>query len=178
MSPIIQRTENIAGGANIFFAPVASVDSYRLELSRDGGRTWEPKGESTQSPILISDLQNQTKVHIRLVAINAEHQGQPSDEYPLYVTDRAPTSPDGLSLTLSANRVDASWGQLLGVKEYRLYRRAHGQTNDGWKLIYAGLDHSHVDSRCDWRSPGRRSSRRRLAKLSHRPRFTNMLSPL
>jgi hypothetical protein len=146
MSPVIVRTENITGGAEVFFAPVAGAESYRLEVSRDGGRTWESKIDSSRSPILIDGLRNQTKVHVRLIAINAEHQSEASDEYPVYVTDQPPASPEGLGLTLGTNRADASWGQLLGVKEYRLYRRVRGQSVDGWKVVYAGLDHSHVDS--------------------------------
>jgi hypothetical protein len=61
------------------------------------------------------------------------------------VTDQPPAPPDGLYLHLSTNRVDASWGQNLGVGEYRLYRRKLGETDSSWKLLYGGLAQSFTD---------------------------------
>jgi len=61
----------------------------------------------------------------------------------VYVTDQPPEHPDGLMLKLGHDRVELSWGQVLGVTEYRLYRRRCG--GQAFERIYSGLDTTFVD---------------------------------
>lgn len=140
--PIVQRTENAAGGAVVFFTPVAGADRYRVELSRDGGSTWARAGETEASPYRLEGLPNGRKVHVRIVAMNAERESEPSREYPVYLTDEVPVPPDGLRLVLGDDHVKMTWGQVLGVTAYRLYRqRDYGP----WELIYDGPERSFID---------------------------------
>jgi len=141
----IVRTADFPGVATVYFNPSAGADSYQLQLSADGCKTWQPSVKSSGSPIRIEGLQANTKVHIRLIAANAEQVADPGDAYPLYVTSDPPAPPDGLYLHLSTNRVDASWGEVLGTGEYHLYRRTRGQSDAQWKLIYAGTGQSYSD---------------------------------
>ncbi len=141
----ISHTINFAGGASIYFDAVPGADSYQLQSSTDGGQTWQPAATSPASPIKLEGLKPDSKIHVRLIAANAEQTADPGDAYPIYVNDQPPAPPDGLYLHLSANRVDASWGQNLGVGEYRLFRRKLGESDSSWKLLYAGLAQSFTD---------------------------------
>jgi len=94
-------------------------------------------------------LKTDTKIHVRLIAANAQQQSDPGDAYPIYITDKPPAPPDGLYLHLSANRADASWGQVLGISAYRLYRRRFGETDAAWTLVHEGLDQSFSDRNAD-----------------------------
>lgn len=139
LAPAILRTENFSGGAKVLFTPVDGADHYRLEASVDGGKSWQPTGTTgSSSPLEIKELTNGTKIHIRIIAANAGKHSLPSNEYPVYVTDKASESPDGLNLILSKDRVDLSWGEILGAKEYRLYRRPFGK--ETWTRVYAGAE--------------------------------------
>lgn len=142
----VTRTENFADGASVCFDPVAGADSYQLQSSSDGGTTWADAGKSPASPIKLSGLTSESKIHVRLIASNAEQSSEPGDAFPIYVTAQPPAPPDGLYLHLSSNRVEASWGQVLGVSEYRLYRRQRSEADSAWKLIYKGLDRSYSDA--------------------------------
>jgi hypothetical protein len=122
-----------------------------LETSFDGGQTWKSAAEATASPTKLDHLPNGTKLHVRVIASNAERESPAGSEYPVYVTDKPPEAPDGLWLQLSKEHVNASWGELLGVHEYRLYRRLRGQTQ--WKQIYSGLEHEFGDDHADGVEP-------------------------
>ncbi len=83
IAPRILRTESRAGGARIFIAPVASAAQYRLELSENGGRTWSSVRVRPEPSIDIDGLPDGRKVHVRAVALNAEHESKPGPEFPL-----------------------------------------------------------------------------------------------
>ena len=55
----------------------------------------------------------------------------------MYGSVTVPPPPDGLALELAPGLVHATWGEILGASEYRLYRRTAGQ--DNWALVYKGL---------------------------------------
>jgi hypothetical protein len=146
LAPPIVRTENFSGGARVVFTAVAGADHYRLETSADGGKTWQPAtegGMGPSSPLEIKGLTNGTKIHVRVIAGNAQKESAPGKEYPVYVTDKAPEAPEGLDLVLSKDRIDLTWGEILGAKEYRLYRRPLGKKN--WTQVFAGPERTYAD---------------------------------
>jgi hypothetical protein len=143
MSPSIVRTVNGNGSARVVFNDVAAADHYRLEVSTDQAATWKPAGEGKSSPLVVHGLSNGTKVHVRVVAVSADGREAPGPEYPIYVTNAPPPVPDGLALELAPGTVHASWGEVLGASEYRLYRRRRGESP--WTLVCHGSDRSCVD---------------------------------
>ncbi|MDR3752886.1 MAG: hypothetical protein P4K93_08470 [Terracidiphilus sp.] len=145
IAPSVLRTENHAGGARVILAEVASVSQYRLELSKDSGATWTALPAQAQPAIELNGLLNGQKVHVRGVAINAQHESKPGPGYPLYVTDQPPAPPDGLHVDLSYGTATVSWGEILGVTEYRLFARLDGDSE--FQLLYHGLEQSYRDKR-------------------------------
>jgi hypothetical protein len=145
MAPHIVRTENFSGGAHVLVGPVASADRYRLEVSRDAGSTWSPVTAQAQPLFKLSGLPNGQKVHVRAIALNAMHESSPGPEYPIYITSQVPHSPDGLRVALAAGSATLSWGEVLGVSEYRLYARPAGSRE--FHLLYHGQERMYVDKR-------------------------------
>ena len=143
MAPRILRTENSSGGAKVFLSPEASAATYRLSISHDNGRTWRDAGASAKPEITLTGLENQTKVHVRAVALNADHQGDPGPEYPIYITSTPSLPPEGLHLRLNQGSTEVTWGEVLGVTGYRLYSRTE---NGEWRVIYHGLQRTFTDT--------------------------------
>jgi len=147
VAPRILRTENHSGGARGFIAPVAAATQYRLELSKDAGATWETVAVEAQPETKLNGLPNGQKVHVRAVALNSIHESLPGPEYPVYVSNEAPAPPSGLSVALARGAATLSWGEVLGVKEYRLYARLKEAKQ--FHLIYQGLDRTYIDKRAE-----------------------------
>jgi hypothetical protein len=167
IAPQILRTENRSGGARVILSAVASATHYRLEISHDNGATWTthatpaPSGPSALDPVpsaldpaptatvtlQATNLTNGEKVHLRAIALNAEHESLPGHDYPLYVTADPPPPPDGLRATLTDGVAALTWGELLGAHAYRLYARTRGLNT--FALLYEGLDrtYTHHDPR-------------------------------
>ncbi len=139
MPPTVLRTENSSGQARVVLAPVAAAKSYKYEISADNGKSWRMAGTSKLPEINLTGLTNDVKVHVRATAQN----GMPGPEYPIYVTSAPPLPPEGLHLQISGKGVHVTWGELLGVKQYRLYSRT--ATGD-WKLAYAGMARAFHDN--------------------------------
>ena len=99
----------------------------------------------TEPAIEISGLPEGRKVHVRAVALNAQHESAPGPDYPLYITSQPPLPPDGLHVDLAQGAATVSWGEVLGVAEYRLYARVNGAKE--FTLLYRGLDRLYVDRR-------------------------------
>jgi hypothetical protein len=131
MPPRIQRTENIAGGARVIVEPVAGATSYTYEISRDDGATW------SAASAVLSGLADGWKVHVRATAHRGVQQSVPGPEYPVYITSKPPLPPDGLSIALRGAGAVLTWGEVLGIREYRLYA-------DG-RQIYAGPARTFTD---------------------------------
>ncbi|MDR3793507.1 MAG: hypothetical protein P4L03_09005 [Terracidiphilus sp.] len=144
-APRILRTVNRAGGARVIAAAVASATQYRFELSKDAGATWSLLGVQYGTEFDVKGLSNEEKVHVRAVALNAEHESAPGPEYPIYVTNNVPLPPDGLKVELQDGAAYIGWGELLGVSEYRLYARTASSSR--FELLYRGLDRSYLDKR-------------------------------
>ena len=143
-APTMQRTANRSGGATVFFTSVDGASRYRIEVSRDGGASWKAVGTTEAPPYELTGRENGTKVHVRAVAVNPEHESSPADEYPLYVTGDVPSSPDGLKVRLGEGEATLSWGKVLGTSEYRLYRREKGAA--AFKEVYRGTKRSYLDT--------------------------------
>jgi len=135
-APAIERTEYKTGGAIVHGIPVSSASSYSLQISSDNAQTWKEAGKATDPVFQLAGLVNGSKYHVRLLAHNADHLSEPGPEYPLYITQDRPSAPDGLHVELSARFADLRWGEVLGVTEYRLYRRKKGEAR--FRLAYTG----------------------------------------
>ena len=144
MPPVMVRTENHRGGAKVFFTTAPGAEKYRLELSRDNGASWQRVGETASDEYDLAGLTNGTKIHVRAVALNASRESHPADEYPVYITDQPPLPPDGLKLEVGQHKVQATWGEVLGVTEYRLYRRVKG--DGSFQEIFRGLRNAYRDA--------------------------------
>ena len=143
IAPQILRTENSNSGAKVILRPVASASTYRFSISKDDGRTWGDAGESAQPAISLTGLANETKIHVRAVARNAERESAAGSEYPIYVTSAPSLSPEGLHLSLHRGATEVAWGEVLGVTGYRLYARTG---NGEWRVVYQGLERVFTDA--------------------------------
>lgn len=145
VAPRVERTENRSGGARVFITARAGATRYRLELSKDGGETWASAAVDEKAAIDIAGLNDGNKVHVRAVAVNDLHESAPGPEYPVYVTKDPPLPPDGLHLELAEGHAMITWGEVLGVTEYRLYARSTAEKD--FQLLYRGLDRAYIDKR-------------------------------
>lgn len=119
------------------------LKSVRLEVSVDGGKHWETVTTTLHSPYKLSKDGYKDKIHIRAVAMNGKRAASSAKEYPVYVTGEAPHYPEGIWMKLDDNQVEISWGKVLGVQKYRLYRRVKGEQE--FRLIYEGKANCFVD---------------------------------
>ncbi len=150
--PSVLRTENSSGAATVFFTRANGATGYRVEVSRDGGKSWAPAGTTTQLSHRLTELTNGQKIHVRIIAFNDQHDSPPTDEYPIYVTDQMPPTPDGLKLQIATGEskqqpIKITWGEVLGVRAYKLYRRRKGE--EKFTLVYQGLDREFTDRLAD-----------------------------
>jgi len=142
IAPRIMRTENHAGGARVIAEQVGSAAQYRFEISKDMAATWVALGTQAAPEFILNGLADGTKVHVRAVALNALHESEPGAEYPLYVTKDAPPQPEGLHVALTEGMATLTWGEVLGVSEYRLYARVG---KGRFSVVYRGLDRTYQD---------------------------------
>jgi hypothetical protein len=142
----------IAPAAHVF---VASATQYQIELSRDSGATWSAAATNHRPDISISGLAREEKIHVRAIALNTEQESTPGPEYPIYATGNPPLPPDGLHVALRDCAAQLTWGEVLGVTEYRIYARIPSEHDS--RLIYRGLDrsftHKHEQIRSSLEKP-------------------------
>jgi hypothetical protein len=143
IAPSIDHTENTADGARIFLKTGAGAKSYQVEVSRDSGGTWAPAGSTSTNTYDLKGFTNRVKVQVRAVAVNETRRSKAGPEYPIYLTNQPPSPPDGLALTIQPAPMHVTWGELLGVKEYRLYRRASGTQT--YTLVYHGAAREYTE---------------------------------
>jgi hypothetical protein len=137
--PQILGTVNRSGGCKVAWTSVAGATAYRLELSRDNGTSWQTITDDVSSTsAVISAVDNGTKIHLRVTARGVGGWGSASGLYPVYVTDKAPRCPQGLTLHLSDTATIISWGKVLGAAQYHLYRREKGSNDTAFELVYSG----------------------------------------
>jgi hypothetical protein len=141
--PTVDHTETGATRAVVHFGAVAGADGYRVEVSHDAGRSWESVGATDAPPYTLTGLDAGSKVHVRVVATNADRESQPAEEYPLYPDEEPPAPPDGLRVRVD-DGVRLSWGTVLGVSGYTLYRRER-DGDGGWTPVYEGPETEYDD---------------------------------
>jgi hypothetical protein len=148
--PAIDRAETTASGARVHFETVPRATTYRAELSRDGGETWQTVDETDAPPADVSGVEPPAKVHVRVVATNERRESRPGAEHPVYVTGEPPDPPEGVTVTFTDDGPRIEWGRVLGVGRYTLYRRERGE--EAWTQVHAGRDRSYVDGTAPSRS--------------------------
>jgi len=118
-----------------------SHKEVRLELSYDNGKTWISRLKTTRNTFLLPK-EAVAKVHVRAVSVNGNKAAEEAPEYPVYFTGEPPHYPEGLCLKIDSDKVHLSWGKVLGVEKYRLYRKV----NEKALLIYEGIRNCFTDS--------------------------------
>ena len=108
LAPSVLRTVNGREQAAVYFNSVAGATAYRAELSADNGSTWNVAATSSKSPVTVTGLRPGAKVHVRLVALNADGRAVAGGEYPIYPGNDPPPPPDGLELETSVPRGEKS----------------------------------------------------------------------
>ena len=120
----------------------SQAESIRIDVSYDGGKTWKEKAKTNQM-IFYLPKEKVERLHIRAVSMNGNKEANFAQEYPVYFTDIAPHYPDGIWLKLSKDLVQLTWGEVLGIQKYKLYRRK--QTEKNFELIYEGKARCFTD---------------------------------
>ncbi|HZX03256.1 hypothetical protein [Kribbella sp.] len=127
-------------GTTVHFTPVPAAETYELELSHDGGLTWTTSAYEADGACF--DLNRlERDVHVRVVAVNSDQRSDPGRDYPVRVVDGPPLPPDGLRVNADRR---LTWGQVLGVSAYRLYRRVDREGE--YEEIYRGPAVEFVDT--------------------------------
>ncbi|MGI6313969.1 MAG: hypothetical protein ACOXZI_06610 [Candidatus Cryptobacteroides sp.] len=135
MSSEIVATEDIKGATKITISRPLNVDTVIIELSSDGGKNWDEIARTKDKEFTVS-LKKKGKYHVRAISLNGETRAVFAQEYPLYLNSSVPNTPDGLRLKLSDSKVSISWGKVLGVNSYRLFRKKNSEKN--WTKVYEG----------------------------------------
>ena len=122
-------------GFELRWKRVEGVQNYQIDISADGEYTFERAGEVTseKNAFVCSGLKK-GKYHVRVRGVNGKKCGEFSHPYPVYVTGERPHCPEGLRVVKQGDGFVASWGEVLGCGEYRLYRK-DGDTS---VLVYEG----------------------------------------
>ena len=141
--PQVVSSENDKGKVHLLFAASAGAQQYQVELSQDNGESWKTIGKTTKPAFTVAQVAGLSKAHVRVVAMNKEHESAASPAYPVYFSKEKPATPDGLKASLTGEGAMLSWGQVLGVPTYKLYRRKQGE--QAYQLIYSGRNSSFTD---------------------------------
>lgn len=136
LRPQIDYTQNEKGTVIVSIDAVPGASSYRYEYSLNGTTGWEVIKTQKSREIQVYPLVNEGKGYIRVIASNKDHRSEPSVVYPIYYTIEKPHFPDGLKLILRNDKIDLSWGSVLGCNEYSLYKRQKGEKE--FELVYHG----------------------------------------
>lgn len=137
-------TEYSPNGTLVYLDIPTSARKVKIEISRDNAQTWEEAGITAQSTYKLAP-QPVGKIHIRAISVNKKHTANFAQEYPVYTTDQAPHYPEGLHLNLDSGKVTLSWGNVLGTKKYRIYRRKAGEKD--FTLIFEGKANQYTDTK-------------------------------
>ena len=140
----ITASEARKDGVRIQVASVSSATAYTVERSDDGGTTWTAVGQVQDGAFTLSGVAAPAKLHLRIVAKNGTVAARPGRDWPVRVTGQPVPAPAGLRLALGQDRVDATWGEILGAKAYVLYRQRAGETT--WQEVYRGPAQAFTDN--------------------------------
>jgi hypothetical protein len=123
----------------VSWSPVEGAETYLLQISNDGGITWKDVvNDIKETQYHLTGLINSEKYHIRVFSKAKGCIGDASPEYPIYPVAEKPHAPEGLRIICNGNRADLSWGYILGVDIYNLYRRKKGESD--YHLVYSGSE--------------------------------------
>lgn len=139
----ICATEDVKGGTMVWIERPASVSEVMVEISSDGGREWSELGKTSDEMYLVN-VKEHGKYHLRAVSLNHDVRADFAQEYPIYVNNKIPHAPEGLRLRLDGDKVCLSWGKVLGVNNYRLYRKARAEKD--WTVVYEGASNNFEDT--------------------------------
>ena len=138
VQPDFLQSESTRSGAILRGSAVRGATQYEFARSEDDGASWTLLATAPQPTHEVHALVPGRKYHVRMRAIHGSRPGPWCDETPIYATDQPPVPPDGLCVELTPDGASVTWGRLLGITGYRLYRRA-GITA-AFTLVYDGLD--------------------------------------
>ena len=144
--PEIVRVEHQADGGALHYTAPPRATTCRIEISRDGCRTWtllhvdafQPDAAESAASYALPVLPNGVRVHVRVMAAGPDGSSDPSAPVPVDITRDPPPPPDGLQCRLGDDRVTLSWGEVLGATAYQLYRRPAGNPDAPWRCIFRG----------------------------------------
>ncbi len=155
----IRLTEHRKKGAALYLKKPVPDQEVVLEISQDGGITWETVGKTADSTFVLTGLKK-GKYHIRAVSVNGDVRASEAVEYPVYVNDRIPHYPEGLRMKLSDGCAALEWGKVLGTVKYRVYKKHIGSSKA--EMIYEGPLNSWKDYDPDIRKSAAYPDDRRL----------------
>ena len=144
--PDIQKTEIYStrvykNGVSLWWNPIDGVEEYEVEIKRYS-EEYYTKIKTVKDCRYTVDGLTEDKYFVRIRGIREDCKGEYSHPYPVYITDEIPHCPEGLRVVKDGERFLASWGKVLGVNVYRLYRRL----KDGDVLVYEGAEQKlHVE---------------------------------
>lgn len=142
MPTTIEDVVYAKAGNMVYLSKPQSVSKVRMELSKDGGKSWEVSGTTTKTIYMLPKLA-EGKYHVRAVSVNGKKEAASACEYPVYISKSPSHYPEGLKLQLDSGRIDLSWGQVLGTEVYRVYRRKLGDKE--FLKVYEGKATSFAD---------------------------------
>ena len=99
-----------------------NATSYRVEYSVGSESEWKAAGECLENEYTIKAANN-SKVFLRVCGMKEDIIGEYSKVYPAYITSDVPLPPVGLNITESNGIYRLHWGEVLGVNQYRLYKK-------------------------------------------------------
>lgn len=117
--------------------------SVKIQISENDGLSWNTIGTTSKEYFYITKLQQPLSFHVRAISLNGNKEAKYGQEYPIHLTAIPPKHPDGLWLKLDNNTVELSWGEVLGVQKYRLYRRVKGE--ETFQIVYEGKQRAYKD---------------------------------
>jgi hypothetical protein len=137
--PVITRIVTASGRCTVEWAKAPGAASYEVQLSADNGNNWKVAASGvTGTSAVLSGLQNNTKIQVRVIATGAGGPSAASDLYPAYINNRAPHYPEGLVVLMEDKKLAVSWGEILGAGSYKLYKRKKGAADTTWQQVYSG----------------------------------------
>jgi fibronectin type 3 domain-containing protein len=137
---VFTHSSVVSGQVEFSFGASARAESYVVKYGLSSG-SYPITSSCTSSPCTISGLTNGTNYFITVVATNAKGSRSIAGELVLSPAD-APTTPSGLSATVSSGNVALSWSASTGTGTitYSVYRST--SSGSGFSLLASGLSSS------------------------------------
>lgn len=115
--------------------PVVGAEEYEVEIKRYEAEYYQ-KVKTVSGLSCMIDALSEGKYFVRIRGRRADAVGKYSHPYPVYITMEKPHCPEGLRIVKADEKFLATWGKVLGVDVYRLYRRL----KEGDVLVYEGAE--------------------------------------